>query len=158
MMNTNWSLFKSWMTLLKTIERKISLRTSKVYPIERIISALTYLSAGFIGAIWLSIAAIMGKNVTLFLRYHIFQSIFLSLAYFVITTLLGYLYVIIVHIPLVNLIPLYLNTPISMFMGYSVLQVFTTGVILYLAITSFMGMFSYFPWVSDIINQNLGRK
>ena len=131
------------------------MRTSNIYPIERIVSALTYLTAGFAGAVWLVVAAIMGKSVTLFLRYHIFQSIFLSLAYFVITTLLGYLYFIIVHIPLVNLIPLYLNTPISMFMGYSVLQVFTTGVMLYLAITSFMGMLSYFPWVSDIIKENL---
>ncbi len=136
----------------------ISLQPSKVYPIERVIAALTYLSAGFVGGIWLILAAIMGKNITQFLRYHIFQSIFLSLAYFVITTLLGYLYVIFVHIPLINLIPLFLNSPIQMFMNLSIIQVFTTLVILYLAITSFLGMYSYFPWVSDIIDQNTGRK
>ena len=134
------------------------MRQSNVYMIERIISALSYLSAGFVGGIWLIIAAIMGKSVTEFLRYHIFQSIFLSLAYFVITTLLGYLYVILVHIPLINLIPIFINTPISIAFNLSILQILTTSVILYLAITSFAGLYSYFPWVSDIINQNIGRK
>jgi hypothetical protein len=38
------------------------------------------------------------------------------------------------------------------------LQLFTTTIILYLAITSFMGYYSYLPWVSDIIKGNTGIK
>ena len=48
------------MILLKITERMISLRPSKqIYPIERIISAASYLTAGGAGFIWLLIAAIM---------------------------------------------------------------------------------------------------
>ena len=43
----------------------------KPYPIERIISAGTYLTAGGVGFVWLIIAALSRKTVTKFLMYHI---------------------------------------------------------------------------------------
>ena len=94
------------MILLKITERMISLRPSKqIYPIERIISAASYLTAGGAGFIWLLIAAIMKKHVTPFLLYHIMQSIFLSILYFIIATLAELVYAILYRIPLINAIP-----------------------------------------------------
>ena len=141
-----------------SIERKKQLQHSnEVYPIERILSAATYLTAGMAGFIWMIIAAIAKKRVTPFLMYHIMQSIFLSIAYFLITQLCGLLFIILYRIPLINAIPYLINMPIPIVFGLSIIQVVTTSVLLYLAITSFMGQYSYFPWVSDIINKNLGR-
>ncbi|MBQ8168281.1 hypothetical protein IJZ97_02570 [bacterium] len=41
---------------------------------------------------------------------------------------------------------------------YSLIQVFVYGLILYLAVTSFVGQYSRIPWISDIIDQNVGRR
>lgn len=125
---------------------------NKPYVIERLLSAGTYLTAGFVGFVWLIIAALLKKQVRPFLMYHIMQSIFLSIAFFLISQLAGLVYVILYKIPLINAIPYLLNMPL--FFGLSVIQVFTTTIILYLAITSAMGLYSYLPWISDIIKGN----
>lgn len=132
--------------------------SNQVYPIERILSAATYMTAGGVGFIWLIIAAIFKKRVTPFLMYHILQSIFISIAYYLLTILCQLVYVILYRIPLFNAIPYFINMPLPFAFGLSVIQLITTTIILYLAITSFMGYYSYFPWVSDIIDQNTGRR
>lgn len=140
-------------------ERMISLQPSRpIYPIERIISAATYLTAGGVGFIWLIIAAVLKKHVTQFLLYHIMQSIFLSIAYFLLVKFAELIYIILYKIPLINAIPYLINMPIPVLFGLSIVQTVTTAIILYLAITAGMGLYSYFPWVSDIININTGRK
>ena len=128
-----------------------------VYPIERILSAGTYLTAGGVGFVWLIIAAFMRKHVTPFLMYHILQSIFISICFFLISILGQMLYVILYRIPIINAIPYFLNMPISIAFGLSIIQIITSTVILYLAITSAMGYYSYIPWVSDVIKGNTGR-
>ena len=132
--------------------------SKQIYPIERLISALSYLTAGGAGFVWLLIAAFMKKHVTPFLLYHILQSIFLSILYFLIATFADLIYVILYRIPLINAIPYFINMPLPFLFGLSILQGLTTAVILYLAITAFCGIYSYIPWVSDIINTNTGRK
>lgn len=132
--------------------------SKQIYPIERIVSALSYMSAGCAGFIWLLIAALMKKHVTPFLLYHILQSIFLSILYFLIATFADLIYVILYRIPLINAIPYFINMPLPFLFKLSIVQVITTSIILYLAITSFLGFYSYIPWVSDIIDTNTGRK
>lgn len=125
---------------------------NKPYAIERLLSAGTYLTAGLVGFIWLIIAALIRKQVRPFLMYHIMQSIFLSIAFFLISQLASLVYVILYRIPVINAIPYLLNMPL---IGrLSVIQAFTTTIILYLAITSAMGLYSYLPWISDIIKGN----
>ncbi len=132
--------------------------SNEIYPIEKIISAASYLTAGFAGFIWLIIAAILRKRVTPFLMYHILQSIFLSILYFLLVTFAELIYVILYRIPLINAIPYFINMPLPFLFNLSIIQAITTAIILYLAITSAMGIYSYLPWVSDIININTGRK
>ena len=132
--------------------------SNNIYPIERILSAATYLSSGFVGFIWLIIASLMKKRITPFLMYHIFQSIFLSIAYFILVKLSQLVYVILYRIPLINAIPYYLNMPLPLFYNLSLIQLITSLIILYLAITAFMGQYSYIPYVSNIIDRNVGRK
>lgn len=47
--------------------------------------------------------------------------------------------------------------PIPILFGLSIIQAITTLILLYLAISSFMGIYTYIPWVSDIIKQNTRR-
>lgn len=130
----------------------------KPYPIERILSALTYLTAGGVGFIWLIIGAFTRKTITPFLMYHILQSIFISILFFIISILGQMVYIILYKIPLINAIPYLLNMPIAFIFNLSIIQLFTTTVILYLAVTSFMGYYSYLPWVSEIINANVHKR
>ena len=124
------------------------------YPIEKIISAATYLTAGGAGFVWLVVAALIKKTVRPFLMYHIMQSIFLSILFFLISVLGKMVYIILYRIPIINAVPYFINMPIPFLFGLSIIQALTTAVILYLAITAFMGMYSYIPWVSDIIRGN----
>lgn len=128
------------------------------YPIEKIISAGTYLSAGIVGCVWLIIATISKRTVKPFVMYHIFQSIFLYILYVLLRFFIGLLLVILLKIPfigyLVGVITYYMITPLPFMFNLSIIQTFTTLIIVYLATTSFMGYYSYIPWVSDIIKGN----
>ena len=127
---------------------------NEVTPIERILSSASYFTAGMVGFVWLIIAALMKRRVTPFLMYHIMQSIFVAITLYLLFAYCN----LISAIPILNNIVLLLKQPIGIFYGFSILQLFTSGLSLYLIITSFMGMYSYIPWVSDIINTNIGRR
>ena len=133
-----------------------------VYPIERIISSLSYLTAGMVGFIWLIIAALLKKSVRSFLMYHIMQSIFISIAYYIFIQLYKLVYIAFAKIPIINAFMFIINSilmsPIQYIFGLSLLQAFTSSVIVYLVCTSFMGMYSYLPWISNIIKSNTGTR
>ena len=131
--------------------------SKKPYPIERLLSAATYLTAGGVGFVWLIVTALCKKRVTQFALYHIMQSIFISILFFLVLTFADLVYVILYRIPVINSIPYYLNAPIPFLLELSIIQVITTTVILYLAIMAGMGYYSYLPWVSDIIKGNTSR-
>ena len=131
--------------------------SKKPYPIERLLSAATYLTVGGVGFVWLIITAFAKKRVTQFALYHIMQSIFISILFYLISVLAGLLYVILYRIPLINAIPYYINMPLPFALGLSLIQLITTTIILYLAITAGMGYYSYIPWVSNIIKGNTSR-
>ena len=136
-------------------------RYNNPYPIEKIISAATYLTAGGAGFVWLIIAAVMKKTVRPFLMYHILQSIFLSIFFFLVSILTNLLLAIVLKIPFISLLVgklvYYTIVPIPLLFKLSFIQTITTSVILYLAITAFMGYYSYIPWVSDVIKGNTGQ-
>lgn len=148
------------MIILKKHVKEISLQTfkKKPYAIERILAAATYLTAGGVGFVWWIIAILTKKRITQFLIYHIMQSIFVSMAFFLLSALGKMLFMILYRIPLINTIPYLINMPLPLVFGFSILQLLTTTIVLYLTITSGLGYYSYLPWVSDIINGNSGRK
>lgn len=129
----------------------------KPFAIERIIAALSYLTLGMVGFIWLILGVLMKSNVRTFLKYHIFQSIFLAIAYYLICQLLGLLMNILSIIPIVNsvlvMLTFYLNMPLIF--GYSFIQFIIYTILLYLMLTSLRGKYSYLPWISEIIKSNI---
>ena len=127
--------------------------------IERIIAALTYLTMGMVGFIWLIIGLFTKARLRPFLQYHIFQSIFISLGFAVLSILIGWLSNIFSFIPIINQIvaqlTFWLNMPLIF--EYSLIQTVIYIFLMNLTISSFVGKYSYIPWVSDIIDQNISR-
>lgn len=125
--------------------------------IEKVIAALSYVTFGFVGFIWLLIGIFTKNTLRPYLKYHIFQAIFISIAYFLLCQFLGLVLNILSVIPFVNQvvmqITLYLNMPLLF--GFSVIQAGIYAVIFYLVVTSFRGDYSYIPWISDIIKANV---
>jgi len=125
--------------------------------IEKIIAVLSYITFGTVGFFWLLLGIFTKNNLRPYLKYHIFQSIFLSLAYFLFSTFLGLVMNILSLIPGINQLILqftfYLNAPFLL--GFSFIQLFIYLVILYLVVTSAQGQFSYLPWISEIIKMNV---
>jgi uncharacterized membrane protein len=127
--------------------------------IDRIIAPLSYLTMGMVGFIWLIIGLFTNAKLKPFLQFHIFQSIFISLGFTVLSLFIGFLSNILSFIPLINKlvaqIAFLLNMPLLL--GYSLIQIVIYAILLYLAGTSFVGKYSYIPWVSDIIDKNVSR-
>lgn len=129
------------------------------YVIERIVVSLSYLTMGFIGFIWLVLGAFTKHQSSNFVRYHIFQSIFISILLFIINLLLGIIGDVLGIIPFVKVLVqnIYYLFNIPIFINYSIIQIVFYLFLLYLMITSAMGIYTYVPFVSDIISQNVGR-
>lgn len=126
---------------------------------ERLIASLTYITAGFVGFVWLIYNALRKRQLSHFLSYHVFQSIFISFAFFLLTKLCEFIVNILEFIPFINTltrqIVFLLNRPV--FGVYSLIQTIVFGTVLYLAITSFIGKYSKIPFVSDIIKSSVDR-
>lgn len=127
--------------------------------IEKIVAALSYLTMGMVGFIWLLIGLFTKARLKTFLQFHIFQSIFISLAFAVISILVGWLSNLFSIIPFINKvvaqITFLLNMPLLF--SYSFIQIILYSFIFYLAIQAFRGKYSYIPWISEIIGQNISR-
>lgn len=99
------------------------------------------------------------SKIETFLQYHIFQSIFIALGFTVLSIFIGWLSNLLSFIPIINRlvaqITFLLNMPLIF--DYSLLQAVIYAILIYLAVTAFMGKYSYIPWVSDIIDQNISR-
>lgn len=138
----------------------MSTYSERPFLIERIVAALSYITMGFAGFIWLILGIFTKSQLRPFTQYHIFQSIFLAIAYFLLSIMCGFVLNILSFIPFINRlvaqVTFYLNTPL--FGQYSLIQTVVYAIVIYLAVTSFMGQYSRFPWVSDIIDQNIGRR
>lgn len=126
-------------------------------PMEKLIASLSYLTMGFVGFIWLLIGIFTKNTLRPYLKYHIFQSIFISIAYFLASAFIGFILNILSIIPIINQLVLaftfYFNAPILF--GFSVIEFACFAVVLYLVVTSIQGKFSYIPWVSEIVKANV---
>lgn len=127
--------------------------SQKIYLIERIVSALTYPTMGLVGFIWILIGQFTKSAPTKFTAYHCYLSIFLSIGYMIFNYIFWFLYGLISHIPFIGRfvaqIVFLFNMPLVL--GYSFMQVVIYGAVVYLALTAFIGKYSYFPWFSDVI-------
>lgn len=120
---------------------------------ERILAALTYLTGGTVGVVWLIVTSLRGNLPSTFGLYHIMQSIFICLCYVIVNWIFWTVMDLLAHIPFLNRLLrqiIYLfNNPLIF--GYSVMQCVIYGTLIYLVVFSLMGLYAYVPFFSDVI-------
>ncbi len=124
---------------------------------DRIISVISYVTAGWVGLIYMVILYFVGKPASLFLRYNIFQSIFISFFYFLLCMIFGFISNILLQIPLINALVswfiLLFNRPVIF--EYSAIQSFVMGLFIYMTVMALMGKMPRVYWVSKIIDKSV---
>lgn len=127
---------------------------------ERLIVVANYITFGFVGFIYLILVALKQVKLTPFLQYHIFQSFFLVMGYWLLSVFISLIVQILSFIPLINILVVkllfYFNAQIIIG-RYSIVTATVSIVIIYLCLTSIQGQYSYIPWVSDVIGKNVRR-
>ncbi len=116
---------------------------------DRLVSFLSYVTAGWGGVI----LYIRKKNPSKFLRYNAFQSIFISLMFFIISYGLELILKILSYVPFLNYIVAFISLQFTkpVFFQYSLGQVFIIGLTLYMAIFALLGKYPRVYWVSSKI-------
>ena len=123
---------------------------------DRLLAVLTYITAGMVGVVWLIVCAVRGAFPERFLMFHIMQSVFLSLCYFIVNFIFWHVVEFLSIIPFINgltrqLIFLF-NSPFLA--GYSIMQCLIYGTVVYLVVFSAVGLYAYIPWISKVIMSN----
>lgn len=124
---------------------------------DRIISVISYVTAGWVGLIYMVILYFVRKPASLFLRYNIFQSIFISFFYFLLCMIFGFISNILLQIPLINALVswfiLLFNRPVIF--EYSAIQAFVMGLFIYMSVVALWGKMPRVYWVSKIIDKSV---
>lgn len=121
---------------------------------DKIISCASYLTGGLVGLIWLIVLAFQRATMKEFLKFHVMQSIFISIILVIFRMVLNAIFNVVANIPganvIVEIFAGILSFPVF---GLPLFSLVVTLIMLYCAITSLMGKYSYIPWVSDNIRQ-----
>ena len=120
---------------------------------ERFFSALSYLTAGWAGLLICVIYYFLKKRLSRFLSFNIFQSIFISLLFFVLCMIFGLAFNILSRIPFIQIVVSWIQLIFMkpVLIGYSLIQVAINLVILYTITCSLFGKIPKIYWVSNII-------
>lgn len=125
--------------------------------VERVIAAASYISSGWIGFFWLIIAFYTKNRIRPFLKFHVFQSIFISFLFFILSVFVGLITNGLGIIPgfggLMLNIAYFFNK--AVFFNFSLIQTIMIALNIYLAVMSLFGEYGRVPWVSDIIKENV---
>lgn len=126
-------------------------------PKDRIVSAISYLTMGWGGLIYLIIMAFKRANLSRFVRFNILQSIFVSFLYFILAMAFGLIFNILSYIPFINTliakITLFLNS--EFLFRYSIIQLIAICIVVYMMIFSALGKYPKLYLVSDLIFKQL---
>lgn len=129
----------------------------QITAIERVVSALTYVTVGWFGLIYCVILQFQKKRISNYIRFNVYQSVFIALLFFLCCAVFGLIFTILSHIPIiqkfVSWIQLVLLSPILF--DRSIIQLLIGSIILYSAIMSLLGREPRIYWVSKIIDQNI---
>ena len=129
----------------------------KVKPIDRIVSAVSYITMGWGGFFYLVYMAVKRAPITHFTRYNIVQSIFMSLLYFILAFLFGILFNLLSYIPFINIliskITLLLNS--EFLFRYSLIQTIVIGIVVYMSLFAAMGRYPRIYIVSGLIDKQI---
>ena len=133
--------------------------TDRVSISDRIFSALSYVSMGWIGFLYCIFLIFNKKRISYFLKFNVFQTVFMSILFFILSVVFGYTFKLLSMVPFVQIIISWIQLLLfkPMIFQYSLLQAFLLGIIGYGFIYSILGKFPRIYWISKIIDYNLNR-
>ena len=139
--------------------------TNKILPLEKIISALSYISMGFIGFLWIIIAFVCKRKLRYFLMYNICQSMVISIFLAILNILLKLIFSIFSHIPILDAVVGILNYIISIkilrFTGiglsFNIIEFMLFLLFVYIIIGIFLGRIFYIPILTKFIQNVMKR-
>lgn len=123
---------------------------------DKLISSFSYLTVGWVGFIWVIICAITGRRMKPFVRYNVFQSIFIGVITAIIKILFSITFNVVMIIPFINKIIGFLvfyTIQAQLIFGFSLLKFAFILLIVYLAWHAFIGRYSEIPWISKAVKQ-----
>lgn len=127
---------------------------------DRLISMLFYYTFGMFGLIWLIWANVTKNRITRFVNFNIYQAIFLSVVFAVISYIYSILYDLIIKIPFLgNLLYkfnlFFFETPL--FFTFTLSGLIITLFLLYIFAMLFVGRIPFLPIISNIVKTNFGE-
>ncbi len=124
--------------------------------LDRLGSAISYLTAGWGGVVILLILYVRKKHASHFIRFNALQSIFIALLFFVLSMGIGLIAEFLKYIPFINYLTaqiLFLfNRPILF--HWSLVQIFILGLTIYMTLFSLLGKYPRIYKLSKIIDYN----
>ena len=129
----------------------------KVAYSDRIISILAYFTFGIFSIIWIIFANLTKKNMTQYLQFNLYQAIFISIVFALISLIYSIAINILSTIPYIGNIAKWIEISINqtpMYFSFTLTGLFTTIFVLYLSILCLFGKKPYVPLVSNIIKTN----
>lgn len=124
---------------------------------DRFVSAATYITAGWGGIVYAVIMYFRKRKISKFTTFNIFQSVFVSLLFFAVSVILGFILKILSYIPLID----YLVVRLTFFFNrpligdYSLIQFFVFSVVIYMTFYAALGKIPVLFWISDIIRRQV---
>ena len=128
--------------------------------VERIISALSYITFGIAGVVWIVVCYILKSHMSNFCSFNIYQSIFFSFFLYILSLICSIAAGLLSAVPflgkLVNDFNLFFTqTPI--YFGYTLWGLTIFVIICYLSIFALLGKYPYLPFISDVIGTSFRR-
>ena len=136
---------------------------SKVLPLEKIISILSYMSMGIIGVLWIILAYVMKKNLKFFLMYNITQSMVISIVLAIVKLALDLILPILSVIPILSYISAIFNYLISIKLirlyplgiSFTILELVVFVILAYICVGVLAGRIFYVPVLTNFMQKVL---
>jgi uncharacterized membrane protein len=131
-------------------------RTEVPNMFDRGISVLSYFTFGTVGFIWMVVCYFAGKPPMPFVKYHIIQSIFISVCITLFQIIFSILSNALNIIPAIGAIVqnlIYYVASYPLIFHNSVLQIFIFSFLIYVTVTVFQGKYTEIPWFSDMVRK-----
>jgi len=123
---------------------------------DKIFSCLSCLTYGLTGFLWIIISHLRGQSLSSFARFHVFQSIFVFIAIYVVGLILNILLGIVQIMPfigafIINIV--YFLKGYPLIFGLSAIPLLIQGLSIYMAVSAFLGKYAEIPGVSETVRK-----
>lgn len=132
-----------------------------ILPIEKIISAFSYITMGIVGFVWIILAYVLKKRLKYFLMYNIVQSMIIAIFLAIFKLAVDIVLSIISLIPFIDFIAALLNIVISfkiltipfLHMSFTLIELFIYCLLIYIIWGITNGRIFYIPFLTGIMQK-----